>query len=167
MKILTADPDWAPELYGARALAMTFVRKHGRWQRDAATFLIAERNGLKVTSYLHRSPLMLTIDASGERVEPFARVFKIEWNDGDAWRVAIETYHHGQWQSRLEAIVHPAVARALASVSDFHGLIASAAKRCFEIVIEGFCWNRNSSWALVVCLMSRVPATPVWRETYL
>jgi hypothetical protein len=28
MKILTDDPDWAPELYEARALAMTFVRKH-------------------------------------------------------------------------------------------------------------------------------------------
>ena len=64
MKILTDDPDWAPELYEARALAMTFVRKHGCWQRDAVTFLTAERNGLKVTYYPHRSPLLLTVDAS-------------------------------------------------------------------------------------------------------
>ena len=86
---------------------MTFVRKHGRWQRDAVSFLVAERNALRVTCYPHRSSLMLTVDASGEPVEPFARVFKIEWNDADAWRVAVETYHHGRWQSRLKAMVHP------------------------------------------------------------
>jgi hypothetical protein len=33
------------ELFEARALATTFVRKHGRWQRDAVSFLVAERNG--------------------------------------------------------------------------------------------------------------------------
>jgi hypothetical protein len=110
---------------------------------------------------------MLTIDASGESVEPFARVFQIEWKDGDAWRAAIKTYHYGRWQSRLKAMVHPRpwLERWL-SVGNFHGFTASAANRCFEIVIEGFCWNRNSSWALVVYLMSR-PATPVWREIHL
>src|SRR5260370_31106702 len=84
MKIPTDDPDWAPELYEARAreLAMTFVRNHGRWQRDGMTFLVAERNGLTVTYYRHRSPLMLTVDASGGAAEPLARVLKIEWNDG-------------------------------------------------------------------------------------
>jgi hypothetical protein len=46
-------------------------------------------------------------DASGEAAEPLARVLKIEWNDGAAWRVAIETYNHGRWQSRLKAMVHP------------------------------------------------------------
>ena len=107
MKILTDDPDWAPELYEARALAMNFVRMYGRWQRNAVKFLVAERNGLTVTYYPHRSPLLLTIDASGESVEPFARVLTIEWNDGAAWRVAIETFHHGRWQSRLKAMVHP------------------------------------------------------------
>src|ERR1700694_600460 len=107
MKIVTDDPDWAPDLYEARALAMTFVRKHGRWQRNAMTFVVAERNGLTVTYYPHRSPLLLTIDAAGESVEPLTRVLKIEWNDGAAWRVAIETYHHGRWQSRLKAMVHP------------------------------------------------------------
>jgi hypothetical protein len=107
MKILTDDPDWAPELYEARALALALVRKHGRWQRNAATFLIAERNRLTVTYYPHRSPLLLTIDASGESAQPFARVLSIEWNDGVAWRLAIETYHQGRWQSRLKAMVQP------------------------------------------------------------
>jgi hypothetical protein len=107
MKIVTDDPDWAPDLYEARALAMTFVRKHGRWHRNAMTFLVAERNGLTVTYYPHQSPLLLTIDAAGESVEPLTRVLKIEWNDGAAWRVAIETSHQGRWQSRLKAMVHP------------------------------------------------------------
>ena len=65
MKILTDDPDWAPELYETRVLAMSFVSKHGRWQPDAVSFLVAERNGVRVTYYPHRSPLMLTVDASG------------------------------------------------------------------------------------------------------
>jgi hypothetical protein len=107
MKILTDDPDWAPELYEARALAMTFVRKHGCWQRDAVTFLAAERNGLKVTYYPHRSPLLLTVDASLKSVEPVGRVLELEWNDGAAWRVAIETYRRGRWQRRLKTMVHP------------------------------------------------------------
>jgi hypothetical protein len=108
MKILTDDPDWAPELYEARALAMTLVKNHGCWQRDdAVSLLVAKRSGLTVTYYPHRSPLMLTIDASGGSDEPLGCVFKIEWNDGDAWRVTIETHRHGRWQSRLKAIVHP------------------------------------------------------------
>jgi hypothetical protein len=105
MKIVTDDPDWAPELYEARALALALVRKHGRWQHSASTCLIAERNRLTVTYYPHRSPLLLTIDASGESAE--ARVLSIEWNDGAAWRMAIETYHRGRWQSRLKAMVQP------------------------------------------------------------
>jgi hypothetical protein len=108
MKILTDDPDWAPELYEARALAMTLVKNHGCWQRgDAVSLLVAKRSGLTVTYYPHRSPLMLTIDASGGSDEPLGRVFRIEWNDGDAWRVTIEAYRHGRWQSRLKAMVHP------------------------------------------------------------
>ena len=107
MKILTDDPDWAPELYEARALALAFVKKHGRWQRSASTCLIAERNRLTVTYYPHRSPLLLTIDASGESAEPIARVLSIEWNDGAAWRMAIETYQQGRWQSRLKSMVQP------------------------------------------------------------
>jgi len=71
------------------------------------SFLVAERNGVRVTYYPHRSPLMLTVDASGESVEPLARVFKIEWNTADAWRAAVETYHRGRWQSRLKAMVRP------------------------------------------------------------
>jgi hypothetical protein len=107
MKILTDDPDWAPELYEARALALAFVRRHGRWQRSATTFLVAERSRLTVTYYPHRSPLLLTIDAPGESTESFARVLSLEWNDGSAWRMAIETYHRGRWQARLKAVVQP------------------------------------------------------------
>ena len=107
MKIWTDDPDWAPELYEARALALAFVKKHGRWQRNAATCLIAERNRLTVTYHPQRSPLLLTIDAPGESAEPSACVLSIEWNDGAAWRMVIETYHQGRWQSRLKAMVQP------------------------------------------------------------
>jgi hypothetical protein len=100
MKILTDDPDWMREVYQARALAMMFVRKHGRaLQNDRC--LRAVRNGLTVSYHPDRSPLQLTVDASG------ARVLGIEWNDGDAWRMAIETYHRGRWESRLKAMVHP------------------------------------------------------------
>jgi hypothetical protein len=54
MKFLTDDPDWAPELYEARVLAMTFVSKHGRWQNDAVSFLVAERDG---EGYLLSAPI--------------------------------------------------------------------------------------------------------------
>jgi hypothetical protein len=107
MKIVTDDPDWAPKLYEARALAMRFVRKHGRWQRNAVMFLVARRNGLTVAYHPHRSPLLLTIDSAGESGERSERVLRIEWNEKDAWRVAIETYHSGRWESRLKAMVHP------------------------------------------------------------
>jgi hypothetical protein len=100
MKILTDDPDWARDIYEARALAMMFVRKHG-CALQSSPCLQAVRNGLKVTFYPNRSPVLLTIDAPG------ARVLSVEWNDGDAWRMAIETYHSGRWESRLKAMVHP------------------------------------------------------------
>jgi hypothetical protein len=105
MKILTDDPDWAPQLYAARALAMRLVRMHGRPQPDAR--LVAARKGLTVTYHPHRSPMLLTIDSSGESTERFERVLNIEWNDGDAWRVAIETYRPGRWESRLRNMVQP------------------------------------------------------------
>jgi hypothetical protein len=107
MKILTDDPDWAPKLYEARALAIRLVRKHGRWQNNASTFLVAERNGLTVTYHPQRSPRLLTIDISGETAGRFERVLNIEWNAADAWRVAIETYRSGRWESRLKMTVHP------------------------------------------------------------
>ena len=88
MKTLTDDPDWAPKLYEARALAIRFVSKHGRRPNDAATFRVAERNGLKVTYHPQRSPRLLTIDTSGYSAGRFERVLEIEWNDGDAWRLA-------------------------------------------------------------------------------
>jgi hypothetical protein len=107
MKILTDDPDWAPELYEARALAIRFAGKHGCWQHDTETCRVAERRGLKVTYHPQRSPRRLTIDSSGESAGTFERVFGIEWNECDAWRVTIETYRPGRWESRLKTIVHP------------------------------------------------------------
>ena len=69
MKIVTDDPDWAPELYEARALAMRFVRKHGRWQRDLEMIRVAERGGLRIIFHAHRMPRLLTIDTTGKTVE--------------------------------------------------------------------------------------------------
>jgi hypothetical protein len=105
MKILTDDPDWAPQLYAARALAMRLLRKHGRPQPDAR--LATARKGLTVIYHPQRSPLRLTIDAAGESAEGFERVLDIEWNAGDAWRVVIETYRPGRWETRLKNMVHP------------------------------------------------------------
>ena len=95
MKILTDDPDWAPDIYEARALAMTCVRKHGRASDPGCLQTIC--SGLTITYHLNRSPVLLTIDA------PY-RVLALEWSQRDAWRMVIQAYHQGRWQSRLRAI---------------------------------------------------------------
>jgi hypothetical protein len=107
MKILTDDPDWAPKLYEARALAIRFAGKHGRWQPSAGTCRVAERRGLRVTYHPQRSPRRLTIDSASESAGTFECVLGIEWNERDAWRMTIETYRPGRWESRLKTIVHP------------------------------------------------------------
>ncbi len=100
MKILTDDPDWGRDVYQARVLAMIFVAKRGRAMPESSC-LQASGNGVTVTYHPNRSPVLLTIDAPG------ARVLSVEWNDGDAWRMAIETFQPGRWQSRLKALAHP------------------------------------------------------------
>ncbi len=100
MKILTDDPDWARDIYEARALAVTFLRRHGR-AMNGSLYLQAVGNGFTVTYYLNRAPLCLTIDDHGKRV------LSVQWKAGDAWRIEIETYHSGRWESRLKALVHP------------------------------------------------------------
>jgi hypothetical protein len=100
MKILTDDPDWARDIYEARALAMTFLGQHGRVMRDDPC-LQAVRNGLTVTYYPDRSPAKLTVDIPG------TRVFSIEWNGGDAWRIEIETFNSGRWERRLRTAAYP------------------------------------------------------------
>jgi hypothetical protein len=45
--------------------------------------------------------MRLTVDAAGDRV------LSLESKRGDAWRMKIETYHTGRWQSRLKAAAHP------------------------------------------------------------
>jgi hypothetical protein len=98
MKILTDDPDWKRDLYEARALAMKLVGRHGHAVQGGRQ---AVRNGLTLKYDPGRSPMQLTIDAEGKRV------LSIEWKPGDAWRMEIETYQAGQWQSRLKAAAHP------------------------------------------------------------
>jgi hypothetical protein len=61
MKILTDNPDWALDIYEARALAMMFLRKRGR-AGQGAPCLQATSNALTVTYYLYRSPMHLTVD---------------------------------------------------------------------------------------------------------
>jgi hypothetical protein len=100
MKILTDDPDWGHDVYQARALAMTLVGKYARAVPGNPCRQVWG-NGLTITHHPNRSPLLLTIDARGDRV------LSIEWNDGDAWRMAIETFEPGRWESRLKALVHP------------------------------------------------------------
>src|SRR5277367_6308017 len=62
MKILTDDPDWARDIYEARALAIKCVRNHGR-AIDSGECLQVIHNGLTITYHPDRSPLLLTIDA--------------------------------------------------------------------------------------------------------
>jgi hypothetical protein len=100
MKILTDDPDWSPEIYEARALAMIFVKRQGR-AVPGSSLVQAVGNGLTVIYHPNRSPLLLTIDAGA------TRVLSVEWKAGDAWRTEIETYQSGPWKSRLQTIAHP------------------------------------------------------------
>jgi hypothetical protein len=100
MKILTDDPDWKRDVYEARALAMAFIRKRGRPVQGSGC-LEAARNGLTVRYDANRSPVQLTVDTTE------GRVLSVEWKDGDAWRMEIETYRSGRWESRLKAVVQP------------------------------------------------------------
>ena len=98
MTILTDDPDWKRDVYEARALAVTFVSRYGHPVQGGRQ---AIGNGLTVTYHLDRSPVQLTIDAGG------VRVLSLAWKPGDAWRMEIETYDSGRWQSRLKSAAHP------------------------------------------------------------
>jgi hypothetical protein len=95
MKILTHDPDWAHDIYEARALAVLFVRKYGRAVQGGPS-IRATGSGLTVCSPVH-----LTVDTRD------TRVLSLEWKDGDARRMEIETYQSGRWESRLKAMVYP------------------------------------------------------------
>ena len=96
---------------------MMFLRRHGRAVMDNPCSQ-ATANGFTVTYYLNRAPLRLTVDEHGKCV------LGLEWKNGDAWRMEIETYHSGRWEFRLKAAAHPRPwlerCRALA----FHRLIA-------------------------------------------
>jgi hypothetical protein len=97
MKILTDDPDWKRDLYEARVLAIKLVGRYGRPVQGGRQAVL---NGLTVTYDAGRSSIQLTIDARGRRV------LSIAWKPGDAWRMEIETYQSGRWQSRLKAAAH-------------------------------------------------------------
>jgi hypothetical protein len=98
MTILTDDPGWKRDVYEARALAVTFVSRYGHAVQSGHQ---AIGNGLTVTYHPDRSLMRLTVDATGDRV------LSLEWKRGDAWRMKIEIYHTGRWQSRLKAAAHP------------------------------------------------------------
>lgn len=105
MKVLTDDPDWAPKIYEARALAMRLIEKHAHAGNSGC--LQAACNGLIIKYYPRRSPRLLTVNAPSRSGERCSRVPTLEWKNGDAWRVAVITYRSGRWESRLRAIVHP------------------------------------------------------------
>jgi hypothetical protein len=107
MKILTDDPDWARDLYETRAAAMMLIAQCGRPCPEGAACRIVERGGLTVTHDASQSPVLLTIDSTDRLADTPVRVLSVEWHNGDAWRVAIETYHRGPWQSRLRTMVYP------------------------------------------------------------
>ena len=100
MKILTDDPDWAREIYEARALALIVVRRDSR-PTSGSPSLQAVGNGLTIKYDPNAPRLRLTIDAG------VTRVLSIEWKNGDAWRTEIETYQSGPWRSRLRTMAHP------------------------------------------------------------
>jgi hypothetical protein len=57
--------------------------------------------GCGLTVLHSRSPVHLTVDTRDDRA------LSLEWKDGDAWRMEIETYQSGRWESRLRAMVYP------------------------------------------------------------
>jgi hypothetical protein len=99
MRILTDDPESARDIYEARALAIKCIKKHGHIG-GSGECLQAIRNGLTITYHPNRLPRLLTIDAP-------ERVLALEWNHGDAWRLVIETFDRGRWQSRLKTTANP------------------------------------------------------------
>jgi hypothetical protein len=109
MGILTDDPDWAPDLYEARVLALAFLRRYGRAQLVGTPWQCweADRGGIVVTLYAKRSPILLTIDASGESTELSGRVVTLEYQRSNAWRITVDVYQPGRWQQQLKRMVHP------------------------------------------------------------
>jgi hypothetical protein len=98
MAILTDDPDWKPDVYKARALAVMFVGKYGRAVPGGRQ---AIGHGLTVGYQSDGSSVRLTIDANNDRV------LSLIWKRRDAWRMEIETYRQGRWQFRLKAAAYP------------------------------------------------------------
>ena len=58
----------------------------------------ATGSGLTVLHDPNRSPVHLTVHTRD------TRVLSLECKDGDAWRMEIETYQSGRWESRLKAM---------------------------------------------------------------
>jgi hypothetical protein len=109
MGILTDDPDWAPDLYEARILAFAFLRRYGRAQLVGTPWQCreAERDGIVVTLYPRRSPVLLTIDAPEDSAELFGRVLTLEYESSNAWRITVDVFRPGPWQRRLKTMAHP------------------------------------------------------------
>ena len=109
MRFLTDDPDWAPDLYEARVLAMALLRRYGRAQPPGTPCQCckAERGGIVVTLFPRRTPILLTIDAPDGSADLSARVLTLEYEGSSAWRIIVDVYKPGRWQRQLKSMVHP------------------------------------------------------------
>src|SRR5260370_8040495 len=109
MRFLTDDPDWAPDLYEARVLAMALLRRYGRAQPPGTPCQCckAERGGIVVTLFPRRTPILLTIDAPDGSADLSARVLTLEYEGSSAWRIIVDVYKPGRWERQLKPMVHP------------------------------------------------------------
>src|SRR5258708_6191291 len=107
MRFLTDDPDWAPDLYEARVLAMALLRRYGRAQPPGTPCQCckAERGGIVVTLFPRRTPILLTIDAPDGSADLSARVLTLEYEGSSAWRIIVDLYKPGPWLERWCALV--------------------------------------------------------------
>jgi hypothetical protein len=74
------------------------LRRYGRAQLPGTPWQCweAERDGIVVTLYPKRTPILLTIDAPDESTELFGRVVSLESGSSNAWRVIVEVYQPGR-----------------------------------------------------------------------
>jgi hypothetical protein len=97
MTILTDDPDWKPDVYKARALAVMFV---GKYEHAVPGGRQAIGHGLTVRYQSDGSSVRLTIDAKNDRV------LSVKWKRSDAcaWKSKPIAKANGNPGSRRQRI---------------------------------------------------------------